>query len=317
MKKILFATSALIATAGMAAAEAELTFGGYGRFGLVYNEGAEGDDKRTALEQRFRLNIGANVTLDSGVKLEGRFQVEANDESEGGAAGNGPGAAEFSVSTGSFRLDLGNTGDLLDTAAIVDTYGVGTGQVVQIEAQNTFADLIDTNGYGEGDITRNTVRASYSVGDFDVSASYTEDNTAVDLPSYYQVGARYDFGPVAFGAVYGERDDDFDTDYWVANLSGTFGDLSASLLFADGEFFDEAGYSLNVVYDVSSSTRITAILAGGGDSINAETAAVTEKETVYALGFQHSLGNGVSLRGGAGENASGNVVGDLGVRFDF
>ena len=35
MKKVLFATTALVATAGVAAAD--VTFGGYGRFGIVYN----------------------------------------------------------------------------------------------------------------------------------------------------------------------------------------------------------------------------------------------------------------------------------------
>ena len=36
MKKVLFATTALIATAGMAAAEVKIS--GYGRFGLDWNE---------------------------------------------------------------------------------------------------------------------------------------------------------------------------------------------------------------------------------------------------------------------------------------
>ena len=36
MKKVLFATTALVATAGVAAAD--VTFGGYGRFGAIYTE---------------------------------------------------------------------------------------------------------------------------------------------------------------------------------------------------------------------------------------------------------------------------------------
>ena len=38
MKKVLFATTALVATAGVAAAD--VTFGGYGRFGVIYVEDA-------------------------------------------------------------------------------------------------------------------------------------------------------------------------------------------------------------------------------------------------------------------------------------
>ncbi len=36
MKKLLIASTALVATAGMAAAE--VTFSGYGRFGVIYEE---------------------------------------------------------------------------------------------------------------------------------------------------------------------------------------------------------------------------------------------------------------------------------------
>ena len=38
MKKVLFATTALIATAGMAAADGNVKISGYGRFGLDYNQ---------------------------------------------------------------------------------------------------------------------------------------------------------------------------------------------------------------------------------------------------------------------------------------
>ena len=45
MKNILFATTALVATAGVAAAD--VTFGGYGRFGMDYNQArAVGTEQR-------------------------------------------------------------------------------------------------------------------------------------------------------------------------------------------------------------------------------------------------------------------------------
>lgn len=325
MKKILFATSALIATAGMAAAEAEITFGGYGRFGLVYDDSASGDDKETRLEQRFRLNIGANTTTDAGVKFEGRFQLETNEDTDGGAAGNGPGAAGFAVSAGGFRLDVGHVSDVLDSGDVVDTFGAGIGLTALIEAENTFNDAIDANGFGEGDISQQTVKVRYTVGDFTVAASYTEENEFDDQDvndvtgenlddsdvAYYQIGASYDFGPVVFGAAYGERDDAAETDYWVANLSGSFGALDYSVLVADGDVLDDVAYSLTAVYAVSSSTDIIGLVAGGGDT------TTVDKETAYGIGFKHKLGGGVSLRGGVGEDASGTTLADLGVRFDF
>ena len=66
MKKVLFATTALVATAGMAAAD--VTFGGYGRFGLIYRENATGSDE-TNITHRFRLQIDATAESDSGISL--------------------------------------------------------------------------------------------------------------------------------------------------------------------------------------------------------------------------------------------------------
>ena len=311
MKKILFATSALIATAGMAAAEAEITFGGYGRFGLVYDDSATGTAKETRLEQRFRLNIGANTTTDAGVKFEGRFQLETNDDSAGGATGRGPGAAGFAVSAGGFRLDVGHVSDVLDSGDVVDVFGPGIGLTALIESENTFNDAIDANGFGEGDITQQTVKVRYTVGDFTAAASYTEDNDLTGDNAYYQIGASYDFGPVVFGAAYGERDDAAETDYWVANLSGSVGALDYNVLVADGDLLDDVAYSIAATYAVSSSTDIIGLVAGGGDTLT------TDKETAYGIGFKHKLGGGVTLRGGVGEDASGATLADLGVRFDF
>ena len=75
MKKILFATSALVATAGMAAAD--VTMGGYGRFGIYYNEGLTKNETR--LDQRFRLTITGVTESDSGVKFEARIRFQTDD----------------------------------------------------------------------------------------------------------------------------------------------------------------------------------------------------------------------------------------------
>ena len=78
MKKILFASTALIATASVAAAE--LTWSGSGRFGMVHNSGnAGGADPKTRLDHRFRLTVNGVTETDGGVKFEGRIRFEAND----------------------------------------------------------------------------------------------------------------------------------------------------------------------------------------------------------------------------------------------
>lgn len=309
MKKILFATSALIATAGMAAAEAEVTFGGYGRFGLVYDEGATGTDKETRLEQRFRLNITATTTTDAGVKFEGRVQLETNDDSDGGATGEGPGAAGFAVSYQGFRLDVGNVSDVFDSGDVIDIFGHGLGLTDLVETNNAFGgNGIDEEGFGEDEIERNVVKVRYAIGDFTVAASYTEDNEAEFLPSYYQVGAAYSFGEHTIGAAYGERDNATDDSYWAVNANGEFGALGYNLLIGDSDVVDDLVYGLSLSYDVSSATELRFASSFGGDDAN---------DDAYGIGFRHSLGGGVSLRGGVGQNIAGDTIADMGVRFDF
>ena len=87
MKKVLFATTALIATASVAAAEVK--FSGYGRFGLGYLEDRTGtvdaigggeatgvETDETILVSRFRLNIDGIVETDGGVAFRGAFLID-------------------------------------------------------------------------------------------------------------------------------------------------------------------------------------------------------------------------------------------------
>jgi outer membrane protein OmpU len=108
MKKVLFATTALIATAGMAAAEVRLS--GYGRFGIDYNDGngmgrptsgvdAAGnpipaglprgqDTPETSITSRLRLQVDMTAETDGGVTFGARFRAQA--ESRDNRPGSGP-----------------------------------------------------------------------------------------------------------------------------------------------------------------------------------------------------------------------------------
>lgn len=96
-KSRLFATTALVATAGVAAAD--VTFGGYGRFGLQYNEGAVNE---TSITSRFRLQIDATAESDMGVAFGARARIQQdNDDASAitniGAASKAPGGAFLSL----------------------------------------------------------------------------------------------------------------------------------------------------------------------------------------------------------------------------
>ena len=321
MKKILFASTALVATAGVAAAE--ITIGGSARFGLAYNEA---ETNETRIEQRMRVNITGIAETDAGVKLEARFRLEANeDDHENSISGRGPGAAGFAVSYGGLRVDVGNVSNVLDSGDQVDYYGYGIGFTSFLEANSNFNG--PATGFGAGSADATTIKVRYTVGDFSASLSYKEtreqaatflkdaagaDTTVVDTAAVaadeeWQLGLGYTLANgMAIGAVY--SDTDSAGDYWVLGLNGTAGAVGYTVMVGDGDNQDDVSVSASINYEVSSATSIRALVADGG---------VNGADTAYGLGFRHGLGGGVTLAGGVGSDSSGNTLADLGVSFSF
>ena len=298
MKKILFATTALIATTGMAAAE--YTIGGSARFGLAYTEGAA---EETRIEQRMRVNITGIAETDGGVKFEARFRLEANEAADSSISGRGPGAAGFAVSTGGFRLDVGNVSDVFDSGDVINYYGYGIGLTALIEHNTAFYSTpISVGGFGAGDQDATTIKAKYSVGDFTVSASYSDDKVADNTETQFGVG--YSFGDWNVGAAYGN--DDVVDDYWAITADASFGDLGVSAIVGDGDSFDDAAYGFGVNYAVNSATNVTFVFSDGGNA----------DDSSYGLGFSYGLGGGVTLAGGVASDR-GTDKADLGVKFSF
>ncbi|WP_299650355.1 porin [uncultured Tateyamaria sp.] len=332
MKKVLFATTALIATTGMAAAE--VSFGGFGRFGLVYDENNDdtvgNDDVR--IEQRFRLTVTGTTTSDNGLEFEGRIRFQTDDQANGNSSLAEQSAAGFAVSTGGFRLDVGSVSDVLDSGDVVDYYGFGVGLTSSLEQSTGFG--LPANGFGTvGDpddlVTEQvtpTVKLRYTAGDFTVSASVTDGTSAQDETAgtateveEYQIGVGYNFGNYSVGFVYGNEETEdrdasdavvasTDDDFWAVSFGGEIGALAFSILIADYDANDDTSYGFSVKYDVGAATEIRFAFADTG---------IDGDDEVYGIGFRHSLGGGVSLQGGVGELADGDTFADLGVVFNF
>ncbi|MBO9434731.1 porin [Ruegeria sp. R13_0] len=195
MKKVLLATTALVATAGVAAAE--VSFSGFGRFGLQYIEDnatteivsdtntTSGDTERTVvttdeddafLDSRFRLNIDANAETDGGVGFSGRVRLQADDNADGSAGTAGLNGAVFTTTYGGLRVDVGNIAGVIDN--LQDYYGFEPGLTLftgQYVGANFAFDAYTSTGAGE-----NGVYAGYTFGDFNVAVSYSGDDAGDD-----------------------------------------------------------------------------------------------------------------------------------------
>lgn len=288
MKKVLFATTALVATAGVAAAD--VTFGGYGRFGLEYREGAADELNVTS---RFRLQIDATAESDAGVVFGARVRIQQNEGDLGDTNG-----ARFFARSGGLEVGVGNIFGALEFMPGMYPIDLGlTGLGYDYTAYNFRADAYSSGGLGASG--SNGVEVLYSAGDLSVhvSASDTSDRVAAHV-AYTWNGWTF-----ALGA----QDSDAATDTELAaSVGGSFGPADVTLAWADngtdGDHVVLAGR-----FDVGAATNVEVYVAD----------ADYFSDTSYGIDFNHDLGGGTSLRGGVASRNDGNVRADMGVRFNF
>ncbi len=329
MKKVLFASTALIATAGVAAAD--ITFGGYGRFGLQHLEDRDissgnvnADD--TIIESRFRLNIDGSTESDAGVTFGARIRIQADEDGEGNANTAGFSGARFHAETGGFRLEVGNISHALDNMA--NFYGNEPGLIGAVGQYSNYSGPV--SGFSTGGAGTNGVSAIYSVGDFRAQLSYSADTdgdfAAAVAPAVDDTGTvservsasvAYTFSGWTVELGYEEADQGgalgSDVDGVVLAVGGSLGVADVTLFIGEADGYDTA-YGVSARFDVGAATAITAAISAGGDQ---DGVGGTDLDTAYAIGFDHDLGGGVALRGMVGRNNADKTVADLGVQFNF
>ncbi len=297
MKKVLFATTALVATAGVAAAD--VTFGGYGRFGIIHITNDTGEDE-TNITSRFRLQIDATAESDAGVTFGARIRLEGEERD----AANGTRAqfngVRYFARSGGLEVGVGNIFGALEFMPGMYPIDIGlTGHNYDYTAYNFRGDAYSSGGLGSDG--SNGVEVLYSAGDFSVhvSASDTNDRIAAHIA--------YTWNGWTFAIGGQDSDSDADTEF-AASVGGSFGPVDVTLAYADnGTAGDHVVLAGRV--DVGAATNIEAYVAD----------ADQWDDTSFGIDFNHDLGGGTSLRGGisTGGSLGDETAVDLGVRFNF
>ncbi|MGJ8545754.1 MAG: porin [Sulfitobacter sp.] len=286
MKKVLFATTALVATAGVAAAD--VTFGGYGRFGVMYDEAADSTD----ITSRFRLQIDATAESDAGVTFGARVRIQTA-EGDGDKGVNG---ARFFARSGGFEVGVGNIFGAIEYMPGMYPIDLGlTGLGYDYTAASSF-DAYSSGGTGTSG--SNGVEVMYSAGDLAVHVSASDVN---DRVAAY---VAYTWNGWTFALGGQDSDAAADTELAVS-VGGSFGVADVTLAYADNGS-DGDRIVLAGRFDVGAATDIEVYYAD--DEFLDDS---------YGIDFNHDLGGGVSLRGGVVERFGGNTQADLGVRFNF
>lgn len=349
MKKVLFATTALVMTAGVAAAE--VTLSGDGRMGLIY----DGNDAQFGSRARVKFTLTGES--DAGLSFGGSFRVD-HENASGGVASNGTAGSVY-VSGTYGKLSMGDVVSASE-AAVGNLYEVGY-------TQGTFGGDLEEFSYltADGNNLDQGPNAlyEYSMSGFNLYASMSDasdnawpgaagddaydcgedgvcGNADDDLDSdiAWSVGASYEgafsSGTWMVGLGYGKHDDakeivlggevksnGFSAKAVFANYSDRDG-IDFRIDDSDVIVYDAANYEYDRAYGLALGYETGAYNFKGfwkrdeGESI---VAGVDDIEyDTWGIGVDYDLGGGAVL--GAGIIDSDwidDTVADAGIRFTF
>ena len=351
MKKILIATTALVATASMAAAEVRIS--GYGRFGLDYNDANSSDindpnfngvDEFT-ITSRLRLQFDVSTETDGGVTLGARTraQSESRDNIPGGAIFN---AARFYASYGGFTLGVGNIigaiegmpGLYLETrTAGIGIDGAGFVSLVT----NVNNEYFNWDAYSSSGTGANGIEVLYTAGDFAGHVSYSKKNDCRGTltnctyggygfssfsPSRTAINLAYTFGDWTAAIGYQDSDMLFE-DKTVFTIAGELGQFGVRLAYADNDGIDkyglygnmDIGAASNILLFVTNEDAVSAadVAAGRNDNRDNVVGSNNQEGTSYGVHYSYDLGGGASFEAGAREASNDNTTVQAGVYFSF
>ena len=296
MKKTLLATTLLVATAGLAAAEVNLS--GSGRFGVIY--GKLGPFSDTIVDTRLTINVDAKMETDGGVTFGGRIRFRHNDGEDGTFGSN----ALLYMETSGLRVEVGNANGAYDTAGLIWNSEIGY-------TDFSFGDpLASYIGYFESVPASGSGRfmgifASYSMGDFTARVSYHDYDQTVSGNTETSVSVDYASGAFAVSAAYVTSEYTGQDNHFIG-AQYTIGDsTNVGLLYNDGD----AGRSVTLYGNHTMASGLTV----AGYLTDVEFAP----DTAIGIGASYPLGGGAAIKGAYHTWGSDVAMADLGVTFSF
>ena len=329
MKKVLFATSALVMTAGVAAAEVAVS--GDGRMGMVY----DGNDVQ--FSSRARVKFTLTGESDAGLSFGAAFRVDQENYKSDvyrSAARGTAGAVWISGTYG--KLSMGDVVSASE-AAIGDLYEIGY-------TDGTFAGDLEEISYltGDGENTDQgpNILYEYTVNNISFYAS-ASDGVDTDLGSLtpganvddaegaasddvaYSLAAKYDAGNWWAALGYAKHGDASELSL---GAEAQFNQFSVKGIFVDYEDrFVATGLEHKQTIGLSAAYQMDAITVKGFFRQDELENAFGDdfKPRAIGIGADYDLGGGAVLAGGIANvdpdvaGVDDDTVADLGVKFKF
>ncbi|AWX93046.1 MULTISPECIES: porin [Paracoccus] len=339
MKKVLFATSALVLSAGFASAEVAVS--GDGRMGVIY----DGNDAQ--FSSRARVKFTLTGESDSGLSFGGAFRVDQENytfsNSDGynsrSAARGTAGAVWISGTYG--KLSMGDVVSASE-AAIGDLAEVG---YTDGEFAGDPEELFFLTGDGVNIDQGPNILYEYTINNISLYASasdgvnrgwYTtvgsEPAEGIDTASTaYALAAKYEGSNFWASLSYSKHDDAREIGLAAEGSFNNFSVKGVYLDYDDNEGFEiEQGptaapifvaATLEKTYGLSMAYQMDAILVEGfyrRDELESLDGTVDADFDSFGIGVEYDLGGGAVLAGGIIDtDYLDDTVVDAGIKFSF
>jgi outer membrane protein OmpU len=339
MKKVLLASTALIMSAGYAAAD--VSVGGDGRMGVI--DGFDGviviDDPdgnpnsgdevfaetggTLSFTSRIRISFSASGETDSGLAFGGSIRADnAGGFNIQDSLGNTVGDDDFSVLNQPLSL-TGGGGVLGQSGSVFIEGAFGKLSMGDVDgAAKAAVGFVSGVGLtGLGDLNENAYISNvggslpgalyeYSGGDWAVYVSSSNSGTILSTEAEnvaWALGGSYSFGNFTVGLGY--EDNDAGATHIIGGVTASFGGFTGKFIYGQADFDtdvdDDDQWGLSGDYTFGATT-LTAFYTDifGNDS--------------YGVGAAYDLGGGASLVAGYAKDDTADVDAyDFGVSFTF
>lgn len=328
MKKALFATTALVLSAGVAAAD--VTISGYGRTGVIYYENDTPDLNETQIVSRLRMNIDASTSTDQGVDFGARFRLQWDQGSSSRGDKASTNAGKLWVTSNGLTVEVGNADTAYDNNGLVYETELGAFDR-SVGFSDVAGDFFAYESSAYADVDRVGVRVIYAIDNLTVQASYVDpdqsglNETAADTKE--ELGLSIDYvwdDRLELSAAYAQNGAGYDDNdiFFVGARYAVMENARIGLSYVDTNDYDDANYggmgSTIALYGdytlLDGLTNIEAYVAHNSDG--GEDGVAFATDTAYGIGVNYDLG-GARLGASIQRDYHKDVTADFGVRFNF
>lgn len=313
MKKVLFATSALVLSAGFASAEVAVS--GDGRMGVIY----DGNDAQ--FSSRARVKFTLTGESDSGLSFGAAFRVDQENYSSNDYRSAARGTAGAIWISGTYgKLSMGDTVSAAE-AAIGDLYEVGyTDGSFAGDVEELFFLTGDGNNLDQGP----NILYEYTINNISLYASASD---GVNREWFTTVGSEPADGVDTASTAYSVAAKYTGSNFWASLSYAKHDDASEIGLGAEGKFNNFAVKGVYLSYDdtvldytagLAASYQADAVLVKGFYRKDKYDVAGEDSFDSFGIGADYDLGGGAVLAGGIVDtDYLDDTVVDMGVKFSF